>query len=118
MDTSNIEINFLARRIKSSEEALKLFARYDKLIEDINAFKKKYFNDWTVNVPKIIEQKTKNVILSRHGSDLVLNFSPMVRIVIEINFLCISQYFTIFISDKNDLTSDFGHSKRGTPFTK
>ncbi|KAI8438868.1 hypothetical protein MSG28_011209 [Choristoneura fumiferana] len=67
----------LPHPIKGSEEALKLFARYDKLIEDINAFKKKYFNDWTVNVPKIIEQKTKNVILSRHGSDLVLNFSPM-----------------------------------------
>ncbi|KAI8438867.1 hypothetical protein MSG28_011209 [Choristoneura fumiferana] len=73
----------LPHPIKGSEEALKLFARYDKLIEDINAFKKKYFNDWTVNVPKIIEQKTKNVILSRHGSDLVLNFSPMILDILK-----------------------------------
>lgn len=69
---------FLALRIKGTDEAMKIFARYDKLIEDINAFKKKYFNDWAVNVPKLIEKKTNNMILARHGSDLILNFDPLV----------------------------------------
>lgn len=65
-------------RIKGSDEALKIFSRYDDLIAKIKDFKQKYFNDWTLTVPKIIKDKTNNMILARQGSDLILNFSPMV----------------------------------------
>lgn len=65
-------------RIKNSDEAVKIFTRYEKLIENINEFKKKYFNDWAVTIPKIIENKTNNTIIARQGSDLIMNFSPMV----------------------------------------
>lgn len=50
----------------------------------INEFKQKYFNDWAISVPKTIELKTNNKILARQGSDLVLNFSPMVNIFYQI----------------------------------
>ncbi|CAH0405196.1 unnamed protein product [Chilo suppressalis] len=73
----------LPHPIKGSEEAMRLFKRYDKLIEDINEFKKNYFNDWTFNIPKIIESKTKNSIIARQGSDLVLNFSPMILDILK-----------------------------------
>jgi hypothetical protein len=65
-------------RIKGTEEALKLFKRYDDLMEKIKEFKKKYFHEWTLNIPKIIESKANNSIIARQGSDLILNFSPMV----------------------------------------
>ncbi|CAG9135931.1 unnamed protein product [Plutella xylostella] len=66
----------LPHPIKDTDEAKKIFTRYDNLIEEIDAFKKKYFNDWTVNVPKLIDENTNKMILSRQGGDLVLNFSP------------------------------------------
>ncbi|XP_049878702.1 dynein beta chain, ciliary [Pectinophora gossypiella] len=67
----------LPHPIKETEEALKIFSRYEKLIEDINAFKKKYFTDWTRTVSRLIEVNTKKMILARQGSDLVLNFHPL-----------------------------------------
>lgn len=70
-----------AYRIKETEEAKKIFDRYDELIAKINEFKKKYFEDWTLLVPKIIKEKANNMILARQGSDLVLNFSPVVNIL-------------------------------------
>ncbi|XP_028172090.1 dynein beta chain, ciliary-like [Ostrinia furnacalis] len=68
----------LPHPIKGSEEAIKIFERYDQLIEKIEAFKKKYFGDWAVTIPKIIEDKTNNTIIARQASDLIMNFSPMV----------------------------------------
>lgn len=50
-------------------------------MENINEFKKKYFNDWADNIANQIETKIKNTILSRQGSDLVMNFSPTVSIL-------------------------------------
>lgn len=70
------------QRIKDTDEALALFERYDTLIENINSFKKKYFDDWTENIAKEIEEKSNNTILARQGSDLVLNFSPNVSIIL------------------------------------
>lgn len=65
-------------RIKGTDEAKKIFIRHEELIEKINAFKKKYFYEWTLTVSEIIEETTNNMILARQGSDLVLNFHPMV----------------------------------------
>lgn len=48
-------------------------------MEKIKAFKRKYFDEWALGIPKVIEEKTKNTILARQGQDLILNFSPMVR---------------------------------------
>lgn len=73
------------RRIKDTDEAKKIFIRHDELIENIKQFKKKYFDDWTLTVPKIIKEKANNMILARQGSDLVLNFSPVVNIYITFN---------------------------------
>lgn len=71
-------INYVSSRIKGTDEAKKIFIRYEELIEKINEFKRKYFYDWTLTVSKIIEETTNNMILARQGSDLVLNFHPMV----------------------------------------
>lgn len=70
-------------RIKESDEAKKIFIRHDELIEKIKNFMKKYFDDWTLTVPKIIKEKANNMILARQGSDLILNFSPVVNINFE-----------------------------------
>ncbi|CAG9581722.1 unnamed protein product [Danaus chrysippus] len=66
----------LQHPIKEKEDAIKLFDRYDQLMKDITDFKRKYFNEWTATIPKIIELNINNTILARQGSDLVLNFSP------------------------------------------
>lgn len=73
---------FLYNRVKETKEALEILDRYDQLMEKINAFKKKLFDDWTVNVPKTVEEKTNYPILSRNGVDLILNFSPDVSVFI------------------------------------
>ena len=80
LQVAQINIYILLPRIKDTEESKKIFTRYEKLISDINDFKRKYFDDWAINVPKIIESKSKNTILARQGSDLVLNFSPTVSL--------------------------------------
>nr|XP_026486610.1 dynein beta chain, ciliary [Vanessa tameamea] len=78
----------LQHPIKNCEEARKIFIRYDKLMDDINEFKRKYFNDWAVTVPKTIESKSNNTILARQGSDLILNFSPtLLELMKEIHHL-------------------------------
>lgn len=67
-------------RIKGSDEAKKIFIRHEDLIKKIEEFKKKYFSDWALTIPKIIKDKSKLTILARQGSDLILNFSPAVRL--------------------------------------
>ncbi|KAL4703187.1 hypothetical protein ACJJTC_018259 [Scirpophaga incertulas] len=73
----------LPHPIKGTEEAIKLFERYEKLMEKIKEFKKKYFNEWASNIPEIIKEKANNSIIARQGSDLVLNFSPMIIDVLK-----------------------------------
>ncbi|KAL4716849.1 hypothetical protein ACJJTC_012660 [Scirpophaga incertulas] len=73
----------LPHPIKGTEEAIKLFERYEKLMEKIKEFKKKYFNEWASNIPEIIKEKANNSIIARQGSDLVLNFSPMILDVLK-----------------------------------
>lgn len=36
-----------------------------------------------MSIPKIIEEKTNNTIIARQGSDLIMNFSPMVRLSLD-----------------------------------
>lgn len=76
--TCTFDFIFPKIRIKGTDEAKKIFIRHEELIEKINAFKKKYFHEWTLTVAKIIEETTNNMILARQGCDLVLNFHPMV----------------------------------------
>ncbi|KAJ8736094.1 hypothetical protein PYW08_006750 [Mythimna loreyi] len=73
----------LPHPIKGTDEAKKIFIRHEELIEKINAFKKKYFHDWTLTVSKIIEDTTNNMILARQGCDLVLNFHPMLLDILK-----------------------------------
>ncbi|CAH1639911.1 unnamed protein product [Spodoptera littoralis] len=73
----------LPHPIKGTDEAKKIFIRHEELIEKINEFKRKYFYDWTLTVSKIIEETTNNMILARQGSDLVLNFHPMLLDILK-----------------------------------
>ncbi|XP_038207715.1 dynein beta chain, ciliary [Zerene cesonia] len=78
----------LPHPIKGCGEAVKLFARYDELIKNINEFKRKYFNDWAATIPAVIEEKTNNPIITRQGSDLILNFSPaLLELMKEVHHL-------------------------------
>ncbi|VVC95211.1 unnamed protein product, partial [Leptidea sinapis] len=78
----------LPHPIKDCEDAQRLFSRYEKLIERINDFKKKYFDDWAKTIPKFIEEKTNNPIITRQGADLILNFSPaLIDVMKEVDHL-------------------------------
>lgn len=66
-------------RIKGSDEAIKLFERYEKLMKNINEFKKTYFHEWASSIPKIIHENTNDVVVVYQSGDIVLNFSPQVR---------------------------------------
>lgn len=74
-------------RIKDAEEAQKIFARYEELMKKINEFKRKYFHDWAQNIAKVINEKINNTILARQGSDLILNYSPIVSIFCNLNHI-------------------------------
>ncbi|KAI5645013.1 dynein heavy chain and region d6 of dynein motor domain-containing protein [Phthorimaea operculella] len=73
----------LPHPIKNTDEAMKIFARYDKLIESINEFKKKYFNDWTKTIASVIEENVNKMILARQGQDLILNFHPTLQDIMK-----------------------------------
>ncbi|XP_041975803.1 dynein beta chain, ciliary [Aricia agestis] len=67
----------LPHPITECDEAKKIFDRYETLMNKINDFKRKYFSDWSASIPDVIREKSNNSIITREGSDLILNFSPM-----------------------------------------
>lgn len=105
----------LQHPIAKSEEAEKLYERYEALMKSLGLFEEKMFAEWSAKVPEQIESNLKKSLIARSAvsNSLLLNFNPQLFAILrEVHYLTLMSKSDIpaegiAFAQKNDMYRSF-----------